>query len=134
MRQLGISNCYSLSNFQKIYNEARIKPSVLQNRFYGETGHDKGLREFCKEKGIFYQSFWTLTANPQILSNSRVQQIAHSHKKSTPQILFAYLLQTGVVTPLTGTTSLQHMKEDLEALDINLSEDEMDVFNSIVNR
>lgn len=133
VRQLGISNCYSLQKFQQIFNEARIKPAVIQNRFYDESGFDKELRQFCKEKGIYYQSFWTLTANPGILSNSKVQEIARIRGKTTPQIFFAYLVQTGVITPLTGTTNLQHMKEDLEALEIVLSQSEMNVIDALVN-
>lgn len=133
VKQLGISNCYSLAEFEKIFNEARIKPSVLQNRFYKETNFDKDLRAFCKDKGIFYQSFWTLTANPQILSHSKVQEIAQSRRVTTPQLLFTYLIQTGVVTPLTGTKNMQHMKEDLETLDMKLTDSEMAVFDSIVD-
>lgn len=133
MRQLGMSNCYSLTDFKKIYDEANIKPAVLQNRFYAETGFDKELRAFCKDKGIFYQSFWTLTANPQILSNSKVRQIAQKYGMTSAQILFAYLINTGVVTPLTGTKSLQHMKEDLQTLEVKLTEEEMKLFDSFFN-
>ncbi|ODN02818.1 Aldo-keto reductase family 4 member C8 [Orchesella cincta] len=133
VKQLGISNCYKLNEFQSIFNEARIKPAVLQNRFYAETDFDKGLREFCKENGIFYQSFWTLTANPRVLSSSRVREIAQKYGKTTPQVFFAYLIQTGVITPLTGTTNVQHMKEDLQTLDMKLTEDEMGVFDSFFN-
>lgn len=67
VRQLGISNCYSLNTLKQLYSEAVVKPTVLQNRFYAESGYDEEVRQFCKENGIAYQSFWTLTANPHIL-------------------------------------------------------------------
>jgi diketogulonate reductase-like aldo/keto reductase len=68
-RQIGISNVYDLSTLRKLYDEARVKPTVLQNRFYKDSGYDVQIREFCALHGIVYQSFWTLTANPHILKS-----------------------------------------------------------------
>eukprot|EP00913_Durusdinium_trenchii_P010184 g9549.t1 len=67
VRQLGISNCYDPRVFQMIYDAVRIKPKVLQNRFYADSGYDRELRAFCLENGVKYQTFWTLTANPHLL-------------------------------------------------------------------
>jgi diketogulonate reductase-like aldo/keto reductase len=61
VKQLGISNLYDLNGLKRLYDDARHKPAVLQNRFHAETQFDSDLREFCREKNIFYQSFWTLT-------------------------------------------------------------------------
>jgi len=133
VRQLGISNCYSLKTFQKLFDTARIKPSVLQNRLYAETHFDQDLRAFCKKEGIFYQSFWTLSANPIILKNKNVEAIAASRGKTVEQIFFAYLMQTAVITPLTGTTNKQHMMQDLEAMDIKLTGEETNVFEALMS-
>ncbi|MGR9108581.1 MAG: aldo/keto reductase, partial [Gammaproteobacteria bacterium] len=40
VKQLGISNCYRLPVLESLYRKARIKPAVLQNRFYANTGYD----------------------------------------------------------------------------------------------
>jgi diketogulonate reductase-like aldo/keto reductase len=61
VKQLGISNCYGLSTLKNLYEMAKVKPSVVQNRFYAETGYDKEIRSFCRYNNIIYQSFWTLT-------------------------------------------------------------------------
>ena len=66
-RQLGISNQYDLADFSRMFAEARVKPAVLQNRFYATSGYDVDLRRFCTENGVVYQSFWTLTANRDVL-------------------------------------------------------------------
>lgn len=110
--RLGISNCYDYDMFTSIYEQARIKPSVLQNRFYEESNWDQELRQFCKEKNIWYQSFWTLTANRDALATSEVKTWAAA-KSLTPQtLMYAYLMSLGYGTPLDGTTSIKHMKED----------------------
>ena len=66
-RQIGISNCYDLATLRRLHDAARIKPAVVQNRFHDQTGYDRGIRAYCREHGIAYQSFWTLTANPHLL-------------------------------------------------------------------
>ncbi len=118
-RQIGISNCYDLEMLKQLYEAAFIKPAILQNRFYQDTGYDYDIRQWCQEQKIIYQSFWTLTANPQILSSEAVQKAAQAYQKTAAQIFFRVLAETGIV-PLTGTCSDKHMKEDLDIFNFNL--------------
>ncbi|CAF0956982.1 unnamed protein product [Rotaria sordida] len=115
VKQLGISNLYDLNRLKRLYDDARHKPSVIQNRFHAETNFDNDIRRFCREKNIYYQSFWTLTANPQILGHSLVQQLAQERHGTPAQVFFRFLMDIGL-TPLTGTTDEKHMKEDLQVL------------------
>ena len=121
VRRLGISNCYELETFERLHATVELKPAVLQNRFYAATGYDHELRAFCRDHGILYQSFWTLTANPHLLAHPTVSTAARHHGRTAAQVLFRYLTQRGV-TPLTGTTSIQHMQEDLAIFAFELSE------------
>jgi len=120
IRQAGISNCYSLAEFKELHRCVRIKPAVLQNRFHAETAYDRELRAFCRHEQIVYQSFWTLTANPQVLAHPTIVAAAAAHQREPAQILFRYLTQRGVV-PLTGTRSDAHMREDLSIFDFELT-------------
>lgn len=117
--QIGISNCYDFEFFCRLYDSAKVKPSVLQNRFYKESGYDRELRSFCRRHGIVYQSFWTLTANPQVLAHQSIQDACKKYNKTPAQILFRYLMEIGVC-PLTGTSSEGHMREDLAVLQFSL--------------
>jgi diketogulonate reductase-like aldo/keto reductase len=115
--RLGISNCYDYDKFTTIYNQARIKPSVLQNRFYAESNFDTQLRAFCKEHHIWYQSFWTLTASRNALALAEVEELAKK-KNLTPQTyMFAFLMSLGYVTPLSGTRNPQHMAQDVAIME-----------------
>ena len=115
--RLGISNCYDYNFFTAIYNQARIKPSVLQNRFYAESNFDTELRKFCKEHSIWYQSFWTLTANRRALALPEVKELAEK-KDLTPQTyMYAFLMSLGYATPLDGTTNQKHMLEDVAVME-----------------
>ena len=123
VRQLGISNCYRLDDLKGLYEGARIKPAVVQNRFYADTNYDRDIRAYCDQQQIVYQSFWTLSANPQLLAHTTLTGPAATHKRTPAQILFRYLTQIGVV-PLTGTKSDTHMREDLSIFDFELSNEE----------
>lgn len=119
-RQLGISNCYDPVLFKRLYQEARVKPTVLQNRLYADSGYDQELRRFCREASITYQSFWTLTANPHILRSPVLKELAREYQRTEAQIFFRFLTQIEIV-PLTGTTSDLHMKEDLAIFEFELA-------------
>eukprot|EP00668_Euglena_longa_P019924 GGOE01024764.1.p1 GENE.GGOE01024764.1~~GGOE01024764.1.p1 ORF type:complete len:289 (-),score=76.74 GGOE01024764.1:578-1399(-) len=118
LRQLGVSNI-SFPELTLLLQDARVPPAVVQNRFYANTGYDRQLRELLRSRGILYQSFWTLTANPHLLQRPEFQQIAAAHRLTPAQLLFKFLTQCGVV-PLIGTTSELHMRQDLAVLDAPL--------------
>jgi diketogulonate reductase-like aldo/keto reductase len=123
VKQLGISNCYDAGYLAALYETARVKPAVVQNRFYAATGHDREILAFCRAQGIVYQSFWTLTANPGILAHEIVEALAAKYVASPAQIFFRFLTQSGII-PLTGTSSASHMREDLAIFDFKLADNE----------
>jgi len=130
VRQLGISNCYRLEELEALFDSARLKPAVVQNRFYADTGYDREIRAFCRHHGIIYQSFWTLSANPRVLAHRTVLELASKHRRTPAQILFRYLTQNDIV-PLTGTRAVPHMREDLDIFEFELTELEREVLDPL---
>lgn len=116
---LGISNCYAPELLAWLHDTARIKPGVVQNRFYARTGYDAEIRAFCRANAIVYQSFWTLSANDELLASPPVTGASRRHGRTPAQVLFRYLSQSGVV-PLSGTRSVAHMDQDLAIFDFEL--------------
>jgi len=131
VRQLGVSNFYHLGALTALYDAARIKPRIVQNRFYADTGYDQDIRRFCRARRMVYQSFWTLSANPQVLAHAAVKAMASEHRRTPAQILFRYLTQRGVV-PLTGTRSETHMREDLAIFEFELAPHECDAMDELL--
>ena len=130
-RQLGISNCYDFAVMQALYADARVKPAIVQNRFYQKTGYELTLRKWCAGQGVIFESFWSLTANPHILDSETVRGLAARYHKTRAQIFFRYLTQAGII-PLTGTTSEQHMREDLGIFEFSLADDDFTQVNSLL--
>jgi diketogulonate reductase-like aldo/keto reductase len=114
IRSLGISNV-TLPVLQAIYEKATVKPSVVQNRFYPQTRYDVPLRAFCTERNIMYQSFWTLTGNPSLLKSKPVNALAHATNVALSVALYALVMEQGVMV-LNGSTSTEHMREDLQGV------------------
>lgn len=125
-RRLGISNCYALSVLQDLYRDADIKPALIQNRFYPQTGYDGALRRWSGERDIVYQSFWTLTANRHVLASLAAGRMTEKYGCEPAQILLRYVTQQGIV-PLTGTTDAEHMRADLAMFSFTLNDDELAV-------
>ncbi|KAI9042065.1 putative aldo-keto reductase (AKR) [Aspergillus affinis] len=115
IRNLGISNC-TLPVLRELSSLVSVPPAVVQNRFYGGTQFDVPLRSFCRAHQIIYQSFWTLSANPELL-RSEVVQLLVSHAGIGPAAaLYSLVLGLGKTTVLNGTTKRNHMEGDLAAL------------------
>ncbi|KAL1610212.1 hypothetical protein SLS60_001877 [Paraconiothyrium brasiliense] len=114
IKALGISNT-TLEVLQAIHENASIKPAVVQNRFYQQTRYDVPLRAFCKQNEITYQSFWTLTGNPRLLGSGPIKTLSDSTGVSESVALYALVVDQAIVV-LNGTTSADHMEEDLSGI------------------
>jgi diketogulonate reductase-like aldo/keto reductase len=113
IKALGISNC-PLATLQSLWTEAKVKPSAVQNRFYDRTNYDTDLRAFCGEKGIVFQSFWTLTGNRStLLVCEPVTRLSKEAGVTKEVALYALVMELGVAV-LNGTTNEAHMKADLK--------------------
>jgi diketogulonate reductase-like aldo/keto reductase len=123
VKRLGISNCHELPMLDELFRSANVQPSIVQNGFHADTDYDKELRAFCRANGIVYQSFWTLTANPHLLASTVMVALATKYDRTPAQVFFRFLSQERVV-PLTGTSSPDHMREDLAIFEFELTDSE----------
>ncbi|KAL2865032.1 putative aldo-keto reductase (AKR) [Aspergillus lucknowensis] len=115
IRNLGVSNV-TLPVLRELSSLATVKPALVQNRFYGGTQFDVPLRAYCREQQIVYQSFWTLTANPELVRSRPVVSLSRETGVSSAVALYGLVLALGETTVLNGTTKKVHMEEDLAAL------------------
>ncbi len=117
VRNLGIANV-TFPILATLVSTMEIKPSVVQNRFYADSRYEVQMRMFCKEQGIVFQSFWTLTGNPSLLKSKIVAELAHKTGVSKEVALYALIVGLEGMTVLNGTTNEGRMVEDLKGLDV----------------
>jgi len=128
-KMIGISNV-AAGQLGELCEKARHKPMVVQNRCFAALGWDKQVRDICQAQGIIYQGFSLLTANREVLVDPEIRAIARRLGAGVAQVIFRFAMQIGML-PLTGTTSQQHMKEDLQAEQFTLSADEIQRIETI---
>ncbi len=128
-KMIGISNV-TAGQLRQLCEQAEIKPMVVQNRCYAVLAWDKEVREICQAHDIIYQGFSLLTANQEVLRDPEVHAIAKRVGTGPLQVIFRFAMEVGMV-PLTGTTSEQHMKEDLQVGNIELLPEETKLIEMI---
>lgn len=73
-----------------------------------------------------YRSFWTLSGSPHLLDHPGLVAVSEKLHFTPAQAAFRLARSLGV-TPLTGTGSETHMREDLDAVSGELNKDDDDV-------
>ena len=120
---LGVSNV-SLIHLQQMEASHQEGPAFVQNRCYARLGWDQGVRRYCKERNITYQGFSLLTANVEVLRQPLITGIAARENATPLQVVFAFARAIGIL-PLTGTSSVEHMKQDLASASLTIAPDEV---------
>jgi diketogulonate reductase-like aldo/keto reductase len=128
-KMIGISNV-GAAQLAQLCEQAKVRPMMVQNRCFAALAWDKQVREICQAHGIVYQGFSLLTANREVLADPEIRAIAQRVGAGSAQVIFRFAMQIGML-PLTGTTSEQHMKEDLAVERFSLSAEEVERIETI---
>ena len=129
VKLLGVSNI-AYDQLELLLEKSEVKPAFVQNRCYARTRWDKRIRALCHANDIIYQGFSLLTANSAELNRPELVDISNRLGCSPAQVVFRFALQVGMI-PLTGTSSKNHMQEDLAIIDIELTGSEIDIIENI---
>ena len=116
-RLLGVSNV-SLRHLEQLAARSEA-PAFVQNRCYARLGWDREVRSFCTERNIIYQGFSLLSANTEVLDHPLITGLAARAGATPAQIIFRFASAVGML-PLTGTSSAEHMQQDLASHDLSL--------------
>ena len=118
IRHVGLSEVA----VEQIERARGIVPIVaVQNRFnLSERRHDEVV-DHCAREGLVFVPFFPLQSD----GGRPLEEIAERHGATTAQIALAWLLRRSpAMLPIPGTLSLAHLKENLAALELELTDDE----------
>lgn len=118
IRLIGISEV----TIEQIERARKVVPvAAVQNRYnLAERGND-GVIDYCTREGIVFVPFFPLRADATPL----IRQVAGRHKATPHQVMLAWLLhRSPAMLPIPGTLSLDHLKQNLGALEMEISDDE----------
>jgi pyridoxine 4-dehydrogenase len=128
IRFVGLSNV-SLDELRRAAQLIEI--ATVQNRFnLAEQGDDDVLRA-CEAAGIGFIPFAPIAMGDLLGSSPALAGVAARHGATEAQIALAWLLdRSPVVLPIPGTGSLEHLRDNVDAARIELSEGDLVALNS----
>ncbi len=93
---------------------------------HGETRGAENILHICEENEIPLIPFFSIQT-AQAKKDTRVREVAKKYGATEAQINIAWLLHRSPwILPIPGTSSLQHFKENLESVHIDLTPEDME--------
>jgi 2,5-diketo-D-gluconate reductase A len=118
---IGVSN-YSMEQIDALIDATGETPAVNQIE-WSPFGFSRAMLDYARDKGMVVQAYSPLTRDTR-LDDDTLNSIAARHGRSAAQILIRWDLQRGVV-PIPKANRRDHMEENLDVFDFELSNRDM---------
>ena len=131
IRSLGLSNWY-IKELEEFLPQVNITPALVQNEIHPYY-QENDVIPYIQGLGIVVQGWYPLGGRgytAQLLGNEVISEIADAHGKSSAQVILRWNLQKGVVV-IPGSSNPDHIQENTELFDFELTEDEMAQINAL---
>jgi aryl-alcohol dehydrogenase-like predicted oxidoreductase len=129
LRRDGLIHHHGLSHVDAAQlAEARsIDPvAAVQNRFHLHCRGDSGTLAACEQESIAYVPYFPLGGGTVPTDANRLAKVAARHQATPAQIALAWLLATSPATlAIPGTSSLDHLTENMAAAGLRLTADDL---------
>jgi aryl-alcohol dehydrogenase-like predicted oxidoreductase len=104
-----------------------ILPIVSVQNLYNLSNREwESVLDFTAEQGLAFIPWFPLASGPHKLED-KIKAIAEEHKATTAQIALAWLLKrSSNILLIPGTKSVEHLKENLKAAEIELTQAEFE--------
>lgn len=125
IRSVGLSNWY-IKELKDFLPKINIIPALVQNEIHPYY-QDTEVIEYIQSLGIAVQGWYPLGGRghqKELLNDKVLKDIAAKYNKSVAQIILRWNLQRGVIV-IPGSSNRQHIIENTEIYDFQLSDDDM---------
>lgn len=125
IRSVGLSNWY-IKELKEFLPKINIMPALVQNEIHPYY-QDTEVIEYIQSLGIAVQGWYPLGGRghqKELLNDKVLKDIAIKHNKSVAQIILRWNLQRGVIV-IPGSSNREHIIENTEIYDFELSDDDM---------
>ena len=122
IRHIGLSNV----DARQLAQARGIAPVVsVQNRYNLVDRHSESVLEACEQEGIAFLPWFPLAFGDLTRGGGRLAGVAESRGATQAQVALAWLLRrSAVMLPIPGTSSLEHLEENVAAASLELTDAE----------
>ena len=127
IRLIGLSNV----TLEHIVRARRIVPIVsVQNRYSFADREWDYVVDYCERTGIAFIPWFPLGAGK--VAGEVLNQIAQAHPASPTQVALAWLLRRSpIMLPIPGTSSIDHLEQNVAAPSLRLAEEEYEKLSRV---
>lgn len=123
VRHLGLSEV-SVEEI-KAAQEA-FEVATVQNLYNLTNRKSEDVLDYCEQEGIGFIPWFPLAAGDLAEPGEAVAEIAAAHGATSGQVALAWLLaRSPVMLPIPGTSSVEHLEENVAAAELQLTADEL---------
>lgn len=128
-KSIGVSN-FTVRHLEELLAHSKVVPAVNQVEFHPFLYDEQvEILKFCASRGIVVEAYSPL-AHGKITDEVVLPPIAKRHGKTPAQIMLRWCVQHGTV-PLPKATKPEHINQNIDIFDFELSESEMHQINSL---
>lgn len=131
IRSIGLSNWY-VEELEEFLPQVTITPALVQNEIHPYY-QENDVIPYIQKLGIVVQGWYPLGGRghtAELLGDETISAIAKAHGKSSAQVILRWNLQKGVVV-IPGSSNPDHIQENTELYDFELSDEEMEKINAL---
>lgn len=127
IKSIGLSN-FNPHHIDDLLKYAKIKPVINQIEIHPTFSNmENAGRTLYREIPVQY---WSPLGAGKDLDNPVLIELTKKYNKSVAQIILRWDIQRGLLT-VTRSTNVEHMKEDFNIFDFELSAIDMSIINGI---
>ncbi|MFI5160951.1 MAG: aldo/keto reductase [Sphingobacteriales bacterium] len=103
----------------------------VQNMYSVDNRKWETVLEYCKENNIAFIPWFPLNAG-NVEAQDKIKQVAEKHNASAHQVALSWLLQhSDNILLIPGTSSVEHLEENMQSAVLELTAGDMEILNSI---
>jgi len=122
IRYIGLSEV-SVEEIERARKTVEIVS--VQNRYNLTDRGSEAVVEYCDREGIAFIPWFPVAAGKLTQPGGFMEKLAAKHDATVAQLSLAWLLhRSPVVIPIAGTSSVEHLEENIKAREIELSDEE----------
>jgi len=97
----------------------------VQNEYNLGNRKSEAVLEYCEREGLAFIPWFPVASGKLAQPGGKLDELAKKHGATVSQLSLAWLLhRSPVMLPIPGTSSVEHLEENLKAADVTLSDAE----------